>query len=245
MPDFLTFIFPFFSTPKNYDQVIRKIAGATFWVTYIATFILRGIPSIDQALHDLETYGKLGTLVESSQILNFNPAGFVIAVAFALSSHLFQLHDRLSDAFGIRRNFDHDSILIPLATLVGAHLTDAQIEKLRNQRHSLMRQVFYKYASSSAQAPLVDRHDIEHALAAWSWFWILLEATVVLCLSGITAGFFGAFGQVFGFFATALLFAICAWSMFGRLERRARAEIETIAASEQARLEVRSVFDAL
>jgi hypothetical protein len=45
-----------------------------------------------------------------------------------------------------------------------------------DHRDSLMRDVFYRFASSKSDNPVVDKHDIEHALNAWAWFWAFVEA---------------------------------------------------------------------
>jgi hypothetical protein len=82
---------------------------------------------------------------------SLNIAGLVIAFAVAIVAFVTQLHDRISDLFRIRANFDRDKILLPLAKLVGAKLTPQQIARIdNNARHRLMREVFYPYTSSRA-----------------------------------------------------------------------------------------------
>ncbi len=134
-------------------------------------FFLRDIPPIGAAFRSAETYGNLGEAIavipHASAV---NVSGLALALLVALASHIVQLHDRVSDVLGIRRRFDVNKILVPLAMLVGLKLTPDQIRIVRSKRDSLMREVFYRYASSGAENPLVDKHDIQHALAAWSWF---------------------------------------------------------------------------
>jgi hypothetical protein len=54
----------------------------------------------------------------------------------------------------------------------GAQMTARQVTNLKRDRHPLMRETFYKYASSRSEHPLVDKHDIESALEAWHMYWV-------------------------------------------------------------------------
>jgi len=96
-------------------------------------------------------------------------------------SYSLRLHDRISDLFGIRARFDRNYILLPLAILTGSQLSAFQLNRMGANRDSLMRRVFYRYASTRAERPLVDRHDIEAAIEIWSWYWVLVEGTAVCC----------------------------------------------------------------
>ena len=82
--------------------------------------------------------------------------------------------------------------MLPLAALVGSNLKPSQKNAVRLTCNSLMREVFYRYASDSATNPLVDRHDIEHALGAWSWFWAFIEAATFVAIASFIAFGFGA-----------------------------------------------------
>src|SRR5262249_31588283 len=121
-----------------------------------------------------------------------NLAGAAIALLVAGFSYALHLHDRVSDLFKVRHRFDRGSILFPLALLVGAKLSPIQLNAVDANRVTLMHQVFYKYTSSRLDKPLVDKHYIEHALDAWSWFWILLEGMVLLMASAVIALYFDA-----------------------------------------------------
>jgi hypothetical protein len=188
MVGLLAFFLPIFVPPTNYALVLQKLAGFAFWETYIITFFLRDIPPIGAAFRSAESYGSFGLLIGALPHSNaFNILGFVIALVVALLTRAVKLHDLISGVFGIRKRFDRKHILFPLATLVGHPLTDCQRKVVIAKRHDLMREVFYRYASSRADAPLVDKHEIEHALDAWSWFWVCIEAPVFLTIAGIIA----------------------------------------------------------
>lgn len=246
MSDFFTLIAPFFSTPKNYAQMLKKLAGFVFYETYAITIFLRDIPAIATAFHSIETYGTLGSVISAipnAQAINITGIG--IAILFALVSHVIQLHDRISDLLGIRKRFDQKKILLPLSGLVHVRLTPMQQQVLVNNRDRLMRDVFYRYASSRAENPLVDKHDIEHALAAWSWFWVLLEAVVLLGAGACVAIVFGGAALSGWFLIVAAACFILAIGQYLRLGRYARAQIETIASDRDASNEVRDKFNAL
>jgi hypothetical protein len=120
-----------------------------------------------------------------------------------------------------------------------------QIKAARSKRDSLMRDVFYRYASSTAEQPLVDKHDIQQALAAWSWFWVFLEAATFLVIAAVIAFSFHARTQGYSFLALGVICAFLAALQHRRWARYARAEIETIAGDYNAQLAVRAKFDAL
>jgi len=237
MGDFLNLVTPFFSTPTTYAQMLKKLAGLAFYEVFLITFLLRSIPQVDGALESVESLIPHSTM--------YNLGGLAIALLVALLSHIVHLHDRISDLIGIRRRFDRNHILIPLAELVGVKITPQRREAMAQNRDRLMREVFYKYASSRAENPLVDKHDIEHALAQWAWLWAFVEGTVFFSIGAAVALVFGGSRLGVWLLAVALAFVAIAFALSFRLPRYARAEIEAIAADNSARRHVRASFDAL
>jgi hypothetical protein len=108
-----------------------------------------------------------------------------------------------------------------------------------------MREVFYRYASSRAEEPLVDKHDIEHALGAWFWFWVLEEASVLFTLMSIVAFCFGGTGLGWCLAAFVALLIVLAFFQHRRLAGYARAEIEAIAGNYNAKVSVQEKLNAL
>src|SRR6516164_4527474 len=179
--------------PPSFRNQWPASSGISIYETWAVTFLMRGVPSIDDGLRAVEYYGRLGTALSTIPAHDkFNLAGAAVAALVAGFSYAAQLHDRVSDLFKIRHRFDLGSILFPLALLVGTKFSAMQLNAVDANRNTLMHKVFYKYASSRADKPLVDKHDIEHALAAWSWFWILVESMVLLVGSAFIAIYFGA-----------------------------------------------------
>jgi hypothetical protein len=246
MLELLKLPFSVFLRPKNYNEMLVKLGAFILWESYVITFLLRGIKSIDEKLHSVESYEQVTAVL--SLIPNhekLNPAGFFVALAVAYVSRAIQLHDRISDVLGIRRRFDRNYILLPLAVLVGAELKPQQLTTLAANRDTIMREVFYRYASSRADKPLVDRHDIEGALDAWSWYWVLVEGTLLALSGALIAALFGS-SDLTAFFSLAFGgLWLLASLYYLRLERFARPEIEAIATNEEAKLAVRKVFHAL
>jgi hypothetical protein len=246
METVIKLIFPFFSTTKDYDEVLRKLASFAFYWTYLITMLLRANPRFDAVLTSIESWGPIGkvlAIIPHYQVLNLS--GAVIAIAVAFLTHMFHLHDRISDILGIRRRFDINSILIPLAQRVGTEVTKDTEEKIAQHRNELMHAVFYKYASSRAEKPLVDKHDIEHALTAWSWLWVCVEAVFYFSIGAIIAWWLGSGRLAFAFAGVSIGFLVVGFLQRIRLNRYARPQVETIATDPTAAYAIKRRFDAL
>ena len=243
MGDFLRLLLPIFVI-RSYSDMLRKLASFLFYETWVVTFVLRGIPPIDEAFS--RSYGKIGSalsVIPNADKLNLIGLGVALVVAGA--GYFLQLHDRASDVLGIRKRFDRVCILVPLALMVGAKLTPEKIDRLDVSRDTVMRDVFYKYASSRAENPLVDKHDIEHALSGWSWYWVFIEAILLLLVSSVVAISFGAYEMSASFVLLAMLCWLLAGMQRVRLYRYARPQVEAIAGNANAAAAVKAVFDAL
>src|ERR1039458_3342724 len=110
----LKLLIPLFS-PQNYTEIIKKVASFAFWEVWILTFFLRTIPSVELAFSAIENTPAIKpviSIIPQHQYLNL--AGLLIALIAAWISYMLQFHDRISDAFGIRRRFDRNNILLPL-----------------------------------------------------------------------------------------------------------------------------------
>jgi hypothetical protein len=246
MADSIKLLLPIFLSSKNYDEMLKKLAAFLFYETWIMTFLLRGIPSVDAAFRSVESFGAIGTAL--STIPNhekLNLGGLAVALLIAGLSYAIQLHDRISDLFGIRRRFDRNYILLPLAVLVGAELSPRQLIALTRSRDNLMRTVFYPYVSSRNETPLVDKHEIERALDAWSWYWLLIEAIPLTLLGALIAAGFASYSLLCLFSMIFTILWLLAWLYYLRLESFSRSEIEAIAANSTARLAIRDAFSAL
>jgi hypothetical protein len=244
--DFLKLLLPVFLSPANYSEMLKKLASFLFYEIWIATFFLREIPEINSAFQAIESTPAIRgvvSLIPGGDKLNLT--GIAIGLIIASVSYAVQFHDRISDAFGIRRRFDCKHILIPLATAVGTDMTPEKTLSLTQNRDELMREVFYKYASSRADKTVVDKHDIERALDSWSWYWILIEVVPVMLVATGIASYFGAHEQAVNFLYISIFFVFCVLLFSLRLKRLARPQVSAIANNAETRANVRSVFDAL
>lgn len=133
-----------FATLGDYPAMLNKIATWTFFISLAATAVVRlRLPAIDAAL------GTFGFNVSVAGIEL--PLGMILpAFGMALVSRVIKLHDRLSDLFGIRRRFDRQEILLPLASASGAALTPTQLDRVDASGSDLMGKVFYAYVSSDS-----------------------------------------------------------------------------------------------
>jgi hypothetical protein len=46
--DIFKLLLPVFLSPKNYDEMLKKLAAFLFYETWLMTFVLRGIPIVEQ-----------------------------------------------------------------------------------------------------------------------------------------------------------------------------------------------------
>jgi hypothetical protein len=239
-------IIPFLLSPKDYSDVLKKLTIFSWWWIYIITFFLRSNVHINSIFSRFENWGAVGDLMHLIPYYDYlNLSGVIIGLIVAILNNSFHLHNRISDLLGIRRRFDRDHILLPLANLVGAPVPPGKMATLLENRNALMRAVYYKYASSRSNNPLVDKHDIEHALAAWSWFWMFIEAAFFFTVGAMTAFIVGESGLAAGFLVAVVLFLLFAYLLRPLLSKYAEAQVRTIAADATASYEIRSHFNAL
>jgi hypothetical protein len=239
-------LIPHFWSPTNYAEMLKKLASFLFCEVWIATYFLRQIASVGNLFVSIESAPPIGdvvSLIPRHEHLNITGIGIAFLVAGV--SHAFQLHDKISDLFGIRRRFDQRYILLPLADLVGVTLTSEQQIALMSQRDEIMHRVFYKYTSSRSHTPLVDKHDIERALDGWCWYWIFIEGMAVAFIASAVSLIFRAIFPAVGFAAVFAILCLFAWLLSFKLRTLARPQIETIAANKHARREIRKVLNAL
>jgi hypothetical protein len=234
-----------FVSPKTYSEMLRKLAGLTALEVFLTASFLRLIPPVGSEMRQLEAYIIPISQIKGFEIAKLNPFGFACALLVAFLFYHLQLHNKIEKLFGIRERFDVEKIILPLASLVGVSLSDAQKVRIRSERHSVMRQVFYKYASSSGADTLVDSHDIERALEGWTKFWASEEAAVVFSAGLIVSLAFHELVLIFIFLGLVVFCLIAMVRMGPSLDGRARAQIEQIASDATARHDVSQYLNAL
>jgi fatty acid desaturase len=165
---------------KDYSGMLRRIACAAFVVCMLIAYLV--LPPSSTAVHQsLESLN----LPMPSEFLGFKgllPLYFIVGVAGLLVSRVLHLHNLLSDWLGIRKRFDCEFILRPLAERIGINLSEASINAIEKNRTILMQRAFYEYANP--HNPLINEHLIQRSLDYWSWYWIVIES-VFFCLIGL------------------------------------------------------------
>jgi hypothetical protein len=238
---------------KNYEEMLSRLYKAAFFETLLLTIALRTVPPIDQAFTHLEAIAPIGLriteflskYVPDLTPTNFHLAGLIIAVATAFLFRLFHLHNRISDIFGIRKKFDVDHILVPLAIGTGARHDPQRVCIFGNKQKELMGAVFYRYASSRSQNTLVDKHDIEQALDNWSWFWVMVEGIPLWLVGMMISANYKALSLIVLFFVLTLLYLILSAYFYNNAKKRIRSQLQAILRDGNAVTEIKSALDAV
>ena len=228
-------------TVTNYPEMLRKLSAAMLFVMIGCLSVLRAqIPVFDDAFKHLDF---IFPAVPVLGPITIPFASFLTAFVIACITESIKLHDKLSDLFKFRHEFDIRWILIPIALLAGATLSVTQMEKLRYARQPLMGQTFYKYASSTK--PEIDPHTITQALTSWSWYWICVEATAVLIPTGAILAYVGKYS-----WSTAIALVVLVLLTLLRVfhfdcAKYANSQIEQILSDSDRRSAVVAAFNAL
>lgn len=229
------------SPVTDYQTMLNRIFWFVAGAGFVAATLLRSqVPAIDQALEAID----LSVAIGGQQTLPVPAGSLLPALALGLVCRMYRPHARLADWLGIRERFDIDVVVHELATRLGLDLSLAPDGELERRRHQLMRQTFYRYVSGDA--PAVDPQLIHHALDAWSWFWIALEATVLFVVTSLTLVAFGA--QAIGIrllLATLVAAGLGLPTLRGQCRRLAIAQVRAILADERRKEEVRMALQSL
>ena len=190
-------VFPF-DRPTNYNEMLNKIGVFTFLealaLTWYAARASNSVASV------LDAY-KIPMKVFSIEF----PLLYVLtAAAIALAARIPKLHNTLSDLFGIRQTFDVYRILIPLAGAVGLPVDQKFSNTLKVKRKQAIQRTFYRYASF--EEPKISKALVLSAIDTWTWYWILSELLLLLCVAAGLMLVLGAFGAAS--FLLVLLFVL-------------------------------------
>lgn len=166
-----------FSSPKNYGEMLKKIATTMFFISLFAIMLLTNLIA---GMNDFMNSISLGIKYEFNGFYLYI-SYFYFPLLFATLENILKLHNIVSNIFSIRYNFDRKII-------ISCFMQKLKINKIgrvnKNNREVVMNNIFYKYASSTS--PKIDRHLIDMALNVWSWYWILLDTIICLILIGIS-----------------------------------------------------------
>ena len=166
-----------FDSPKNYSEMVEKIAKSTF---VISLFLLYFLTCMNSEFNSFMT--QISFNVEYEFIgIKLNLALLYLPLLIGIAEHIFKIHDKISTLFGIRNRYD--KYVIAAKILIICKIK-RNIKKLDSHEvKEILSKAFYKYASSTN--PVIDQHYINLAINEWCWYWIVLDTTVLFLIIGI------------------------------------------------------------
>ena len=209
----------FLGQPESYSDMLQRIFVATLSVGLLCTFWISSVsPAFKHFLNSWNTETSIG-LIDGLKAWYL-----LIPLTVALFSRIILLHDKISDLFKIRRRFDINHIIKPIAAQVG--FEEKNIDWYIENRDTLMRNIFYKYASFID--PKIDTQLVRTAADRWGWFWCMIEPTTILFLTSIIFLLLQNKGYFFlslGLMVMMLIFAAATWPL---LIKGTRPQLEEI-----------------
>lgn len=222
----------------DYPEMLWKIALWTFFSSLACTMGLQYVyPSLTLFL------GQLPSVTVYDMELSLGT--LLVPLLFAAFTRSIKLHDRLSDLFRIRIRFDVDNILLPLAVGCGVTMSPSRIGRLEQDRHTVMRKVFYCYASGTVGQSKIDRQYILMALDQWYWYWIVLESSVVLGTTALILAIGSHFLSALILLAVIEAGHLVRCVLYHRAVACALVEVEEILNSVDRKEEIAKVLNAL
>ncbi|TWU27521.1 hypothetical protein [Bythopirellula polymerisocia] len=225
----------------DYQSMLNRICWFTSAAALGAFWLLRmHVPVMETLLSQLD----IGLKTSEGKMLPVPGGSLLPALAVGMVARVFRIHSHLGHWLGIRERFDIEVILTELGRRVGIDVDTVTEKHWLSQRHDLMRQAFYQFASS--QSPKIDEHLIHQALDLWSWFWIGLEATAVFVLTGFVLIALQVYEVGLATFGGALLLAAVGLPMIRvQCKSYAIAQVRAILADPSREAIVRNAFNSL
>ncbi len=210
-----------FEPPKNYPEMLKKIAYTMFFAVIIGMVILTNyLQSFSEFIKSI----SFGMQIEAYNIKIYI-ADLYIPLFFAILENVFEFHDKVSDLFKIRYKFDKFVIIKNFLDQLNMPNKIKNVNK--NNRKAIMDEIFYKYAGYDK--PSIDIHLIYMALHSWSWYWIIIDTMIVAVITGILMLLinFSAIG-LFTFVAILFVLFILSCSVKSQCKKYALREVNTI-----------------
>lgn len=230
-----------FNVSKSYEDMLNKIAIFT-WGFLIAGWycILLSFPEFTININNF--INNFFELKDPITIFGFKlPITFLIPTAIALIFRIVKLHDKISDIFKIRFNYDLENIILPLAE--GSEASINSISKIKKERLKLMYDIFYKYAGYTE--PKIDSHLINMALDSLCWYWIVIEGLTVTCITFFICIFSSKLGIIRFLFLIIVVLMASYLGLKKTCVKKTNSEVKAILSKEERKCEIRKVFYAL
>lgn len=166
-----------FDSPKNYSEMVEKIAKSTFVISlfllYLLTCINNEFNTFMQQISFNVEYEFIG--------IKLNLALLYFPLLIGITEHIFKIHDKISTLLGIRSRYDKKVIA---AKIIDICKIKRDIEALSpSEVKKILSKAFYKYVSSTN--PVIDEHYINLAINEWCWFWIALDTLILFFVIGV------------------------------------------------------------
>lgn len=166
-----------FDSPKNYSEMVEKIAKSTFVISLFLLYFLTCINNefnlfMKQISFNVE-YEFIG--------IKLNLALLYLPLLVGIAEHIFKIHDKISTLVGIRSKYDKNVIA---ASILKYCEINRDIKTLNSREVKMvLSKAFYKYVSSTN--PVIDQHYINLTLNEWCWYWITLDTLALFLTTGI------------------------------------------------------------
>jgi hypothetical protein len=224
--------------PKSYSSMLWRIWMSTTIVGILSTILLAHFsPNFQGFVNSIPgTYEFKG--VELPNAIVFIP------LLLAFVSRIIRLHNQISKLLGIRRAFDVNHILIPMAQMVGITVTNKLKREFKKHRHDLMRKVFYRYVPNVDKA-VINPELVITALDNWGWLWCFVEASAIVILGALASIVLKAGIAVWIFLLASVVFSACAAAFWPGCKIAARNQYDEFLSDQSRRSEVEKEFNAL
>lgn len=223
--------FLFLGNVKNYSQMKARISVYVAIILTIQVYIIQF--NGRYVFSDTEIKIKI-----FSDYLGWYPSlDYVFPLIAGILSYIFILHNMISDWLFIRERFDYNYIYKPICNNLDFEkciVNDR--EKFSSKRDSIMRNVFYKYTSST-KSTLVDDHEKHEALTNWTNIWVIVEVLffniiwAILSLAGRAN--YSIYYYAVWFFGVLIIILL-----YIKAKRNALRQVEAIMNDANARKEV-------
>lgn len=227
-----------FGQPADYSDILQRIFWCTLFTGFVCTLLLAQVsPAFKDFINLISTDASL-PFAKGVKILYVIIPGII-----AVFSRTLKLHDRISDALGIRFHFDTTYLLYPLCKGTGISLSEERKEKIQKVRRDAMYQTFYAYAGF--KSPNIDDQLVRTAADNWGWFWVLIESFLLLL---ITVVIFACLQKwiyaaiISGFIFVVILLIFHFWN---ECIKSADPQIKAILRDPKRNGEIRNYFSAL
>jgi hypothetical protein len=218
--------------------MLKRIFVATLSVAVLCTFALAAVSPVVRTIVD-----SWGPEVSIGILDGVKALYVLIPLAVAILARVFFLHDKMSDLFRLRKRFDLENILRPLANGIGFATSGPEWELIEQRRDLAMTRTFYRYASF--KDPQIDVQLVRTAADRWAWFWCTVEPLAILLITGVIFAVLAAWLQLFVLVAFIAVLLVTAFLLWPQLRTGAENQVAEILNNQDWKQEIRVTLDKI